>query len=603
MQPDHYGNSYPNGELQASYYTHSAGHTDYTAHHDRFQRPKVAPSYPTPSPAASTSMPSLGGSHFPAHDQAYEEMRIFQNCAPFNSILPELFFTHQARPSHILSLAIGSFVSSRADSGYASNEEYTTSVVKLLVEGDHHSGTAQYEHSSTERALALVLLALHDLAKGRTMGALTLSTAALRMVQDLGLHEGVVIPGDVFHPIHCARLVCLVYTVEVIVTAIACKPSCLGELDFAIASSTVSHLATKGEHRGDRVTTAFVALLGSAQVFLDVVQHQRRLALHLPASDTEKSKYRCQEALNSWASNLPAALTFNDANLSDASRSSNGDHGRDTAWGWAWSMMHCFAEMSVCMLENGNSNAQYHGRHQRHHSNGSVGRRSAACNNLVVLLETFRVDTRRSLFALLPLLFAAQGASEVSSGRVSSYLSAARDNVALTDDQLRRTMIYLGINGTVGSGLASPTSLMPTISSPRMRSSSFISRSGPAPPFSPLPLPTPPASDGMPSTKGPSSPNHKSPLPSLKIASPPSLRHGIKLPSLSPTSAGEQQRTLPSITRSSPSSTSVSMKPSYSGSTRNDERTLPPISGLPSGGSKPSISNTLSPIPSFARGL
>lgn len=600
----HDGHPYPNGsEIQASYYTHSSVSPDYSAHHDRFQRPKIAPSYPMgavgPS-SSSSSMPNLNHGSHPGYDQAYEQMHVFRRCAPFNSVLPSIFFTCQARPSHILSLAISSFVSSRSDVASPPNDEYTSSVVRLLVDGDYQSGTAQFEHSSTERALALVLLALHDLSRGRTLGALTLSTAALRMVQELGLHEGVTIPGDVFQPIHCARLVCLVYTVEVLVTAITCKPSCLGELDFAIATSSVSHLATKGEHRGDRVTTAFVALLGSAQVFSSVVQHQRRLALHLPASETDKSKSRCQEALNSWAGNLSSALTFNDANLADASRSGAGECRPDDAWGWAWSMMHCFAEMSVCMLENNSSNGSHRAyHHQRHHSNGSAGRRRAACSNLSVLLDTFSPDTRRSIFALLPVLFAAEGASDVVSARVNGHLTAVRDIVALHDDQLRKTMSYLGTDGTVGgSSLPSPTTLMPK-TSPRMRSSSLITR-GPPPPFSPLPLPTPPASEGF-SSSGPlGSPGRNSALPVLKIPSPSSTRPGIKLPSLSPTSTNtiSERRLLPSITTSPPSSTSPTMKSSYK---RDDDRTLPPLTRLPSHGSKSAISNTLSPIGSLAR--
>lgn len=606
-----HANGYPAhahvGELQASYYTHSSQSPDYASHHDRFQRPKIAPSYPLGVAASglpnSSSMPAMSnGGHYgihSGHDQVYDQMRVFQTCAPFNAILPDMFFTHQARPSHILSIAIGSIVASSAPV----HDEYTSSVVKLLVEGDHHTGRSHFEHSSTERALALVLLAVHDLSRGRTMGALTLSTAALRMVQDLGLHEGAVVPGDVFHPIHCARLVCLVYTVEVLVAAIACKPSCLGELDFAVASSTVSHLTTKGEHRGDRITAAYLALLGSAQVFLDVVQHQRRLALHMPAVETDKSKYRCQDALNAWATTLPSTLTFNDGNLTEASRSNTSDGGNDRAWGWAWCMMHCFAEMSVCMLEN--DAAPGYGPHQRHPSNGSVGRRSAAGKNLGVLLDVVRVDARRSIFSLLPLLFAAQSSVEPSM-RVSSYLSALRENVALTDDRLRKTMVYLGTNGTVGSH-PMPTST----TSPRMRSSSFISRAAPPPPFSPLPLPTPPASDGMP-PKTLGSPSRHSPLPALKIGSPPSVRQSLKLPSLSPTSgsSGErgerdhQQRLLPSITTSSPPASQPYLKSPNSTAVRDGDRTLPPLTNMSGNRAKSSsISNTLSPVAPFGRAL
>ncbi|CAO1638426.1 unnamed protein product [Sympodiomycopsis kandeliae] len=616
-QRQHSGSlSSSHGESHAPHYTHSTDY-EYSAPHDRVQRPKIMPSYPT-APTLSSNVngvPPSNAAHF-GQDRSYENMQVFRTCAPFNSILPEMFFTHQARPSHILSLAIESFVSTRVSASkgtdtWSSREEYTNSVLNLLIEGDR---PAHGEHASTERALALVLLALHDLSKGKTLGALTLSTAAVRMVQDLGLHEGATVPGDVFHPTHCARLVCIAYTVEVIVTAVACKPSCLGDLDFAIATSMLSHMESKnGDHHrgGDRVTTAFSSLLRASQVFAGAIQHQRRLALQLPASDKERSQHACQEALNTWATSLPSVLTFNDVNLSEASRS-NGAPGNNS-WAWAWSMMHTFAEMTVCILENDHN--AYNTGHQRHLSNGAAGRRGAASNNLAVLLDTFDDDTRRSVFALAPVLFAAHAPGDASL-RVSSYLAAVRDNVALNDDQLRRTMMYLGANGTVNGSSSLPTSATttsPPVSSLRIRSSSFASKTpvqhlhNGAPPFSPHPMPV--------AEKVSTSPGHNGSLPALRIPASSPSRHSIKLPSLSPRPSDDRDRLLlPSITTTNASSSppsSSSTHPSYlSGrehrsssftGSRSDDRTLPPLTT--SVGSGVSIAKSISPIPSFSRVL
>lgn len=318
------------------------------------------------------------------------------------------------------------------------------------------------ERPSPELVLTTTLLSLHEAGMGRLLRAVSCSTATIRMLQDLGLHEGTVhdSPGAFRGAsAELVRLVCLSYVTELTVSCLAGKPAAIGETDFMIASSRLAYVAS------DSTTAAFLALLRAAQVFAGVVDYHRRISARLDFNVHEAHR-ACQDSLAAWAESLHPSLAFNDENLSAADRLqsqsaspslSSGSGSERAAWGWAWSMMHCFAEMTVCLLEIS--------------ANTTAHRRSAACTNLAILLDTMDKDNRASVLAVLPLLFAAQAPGDASL-RVSSYLAAARDSSQLTDSQLRRTMSFLGM-----TPVSSPTPT-PVYSS----RSPQVSRAGAVPP-------------------------------------------------------------------------------------------------------------------------
>lgn len=355
---------------------------------------------------------------------------VYRASAPVNALLPKVFYGKQ-QPGRLLTLAISCFSSTRISGDITTGDAFAHSARKMLVDEDASRQTI-YESPTVDVVLTVLLLTVHEASTGKLPKAVSASITSINMIHDLRLHEAGN-GADHFHPAEVARMVCLAYVTDLSVTTLAGKPTSLSDTDFLIAASRLAYVAG-----GDATTGAFLALLRSARVFAAVVDHQRRHTYRLLSTD-EINDTRRKDSLNIWADSLPPSLAFNDGNLAEASRILAG-HAQplyqaedESAWAWAWTMMHCFAEMSVFLLESLPS--------------GSSQRRGAASANLCVLVEAFDRTTRLSVLSMLPLLIASQ-ARPVGGvpNSASLYLAEAQSSLCLIDDeQCRNALAYLGV--------------------------------------------------------------------------------------------------------------------------------------------------------------
>lgn len=438
-------------------------------------------------PEASTKI--IGGT------MPIDDFHVLQSIAPFNSLVPLAYHPHHQvpgsiKPSALLSLAIGCLTKGRTH-GRHEADKLAAASRSLLLEEDG-TGLTALDHPTAEIALALVILAIEEGSSGKLNRAVAHSGIACRMIQDLGLPDAVHQSCEPFHPYELSRLVCVAYVVDITVSTLAGRPPCVGLTDLDIATAQISSIAG-----ADGTSTLFATLLRSAAVFVMALDHQRKVTNRVAGTqdDIEAASSVCHRALSVWADDLPASLVFDDNNLARASRAHHASNYstasiqgaasiNESAWGWAFTLMHCFAEMAVCVLESAAGSARV--------------RRGAACSNLTtLLLETMDRPNRMSLLSLLPLLVAAQGSSNLSI-RVSGEMAESTRLNSMSDDQVRRARVFMGISVTSASYLS------------HSRSLSGDQRQQPLS----IPTPNPPAFSTMPSMAGPTSPH-------------PMYRHGM----------------------------------------------------------------------------
>lgn len=377
-------------------------------------------------------------------------------------------------PSPLLSLAISALTAARLNRRHEATQ-LAASARRLLAEEDDH-GRSLLDHPNAETILGLVILALEESSYGKLNRATAHSSIACRIIQDLNLPGVTLSDSDLFHPFELCRLVCVAFVADVTLSALAGRPSCISVVDLDIAANKVSQIAGC-----DSMSALFATLLRSTAVFARALEHQRRVAHRIEGSqtNTEAAAAQCHEALGAWANELPASLSFDDHNLARAGRVFNrdgtkhSDGGGELAWVWAFTLMHCFAEMAVCVLEAA--------------AGPTKVRREAACSNLAtLLLDTMDGPCRNSVLSMLPLLFAGQGPRDTSLC-ISHQLAESRRYNALDDDQIRRAKVFLGISVNSASYLVSSQTLSALPSSVEYRASIAPALAGPAPPVMTIP--------------------------------------------------------------------------------------------------------------------
>lgn len=376
--------------------------------------------------------------------------------APFDALLPVSFLHGANQPSIFLSSCATAMASPRNSSASAS----AVAAARRLMLDEDQAAFSILDRPSADNVLGLILLALCEARMGKLTRAVAHTAVMCRMIQQLGLPD-VSVSTEPFHAYELARLVAVAYTVDVVLSSLAGQSFAVSMADLEVAAARISHMGG-----ADAETATFAALLRSTIVFAQAVEHQRKLAHRaasgggsstgngVGSSSTTASSFAdshgsaaCHRALSAWADSLPASLTFEDVNLSRASRAksssaaaANGNgpapSSSSSSWAWAWSLMHSFAEMAVCVLDGG-------------------GRQSStAANNLSVLcLDTMNLDSQPSaILALLPLTFAqsipASGAANTASAAASavpSVFAQLQSAFDFGDWQLRRTRAFLGI--------------------------------------------------------------------------------------------------------------------------------------------------------------
>ncbi|PWN25821.1 hypothetical protein BDZ90DRAFT_228180 [Jaminaea rosea] len=402
--------------------------------------------YRQSSAAAHTAGPASNLSS--ASTENFDAFRTLNGIAPFNALIP-LAYTHgTTQPSVFITHCANAMVSPH-------NHAAVAAARRLMLDEDQ-AAFSILDRPSADSVLALVLLALCEARSGKLTRAVAHTAVMCRMMQQLNLPD-VSVSTEPFHAGELCRLVAVAYTVDIVLSSLAGQSFAVSHTDLEVAAMRISQIGTQ-----DPDTAPYAALLRSSIVFAQAVEHQRKLAHRIGTNNTGSTSSfadshgsaACHHALSAWADSLPSHLAFEDGNLSRASRAARSSGGvgsisavgRDGAssWAWAWSLMHCFAEMAVCVLDGG-------------------GRQSAtAASNLSVLcLDTVNLESQPSaILALLPLTFAhaivaKSGAGGATAGSSSASTTAAAVGPVFTslqktfdfeEWQLRRTRAFLGIS-------------------------------------------------------------------------------------------------------------------------------------------------------------
>lgn len=376
----------------------------------------------------------------PASPGFHSDLKALQSSVPFVAVLPAAYLQGNYVASDSL-LALAARDRSRFQP--SASTEHTAAICQLLS-AENEEGKTLLDHSSAETALGLIALAFSEAKMGKLNRAVAFSTQACRVIADVDLSSAVY-PFTV-HDL--ARLLCVVYVFDILLASLAGKTGCVGVTDLEIAAAHIS--ATAVTTAGDATTSALHTLLKSATVFVRALDHRRKVAHRVSGNQmsADASITACHQALNSWADELPASLAFDDANLSRASRIQNSydAHSESEAvWAWSWTLMHSFAEMSVCLC-----------------AVGGDSRYSAATSNLGVLLNSTLRQVQLdggSIFTILPLLFASQPSANETSSRSNALLASVADCSCINEEQLRRARTWLGVSSGSPRGHQSQSSL------------------------------------------------------------------------------------------------------------------------------------------------